>query len=75
MLQNAERERKISLAYRIFLSHLNFSLSRKQRYEQHSWQIARNSRNSCVDLQSQRQQKREIEKSFFSLKAEMLYFD
>ena len=33
MLQNAAHEQKISLAFRTF-SHLNFSLSRKQRYEQ-----------------------------------------
>ena len=41
----------------------------------HSWQIARKSRNSFVDLQSKKTVKRQTKKFDFSLKADLLYFD
>ena len=42
----------------------------------HSWQIAKNSRNSFVDLQSQKDIKETDQtRNLFSLNTEMLYFD
>ena len=47
----------------------------RQRIENIAGRLPENSRNSFVDLQSQKTVKKTDQKIVFSLKADMLYFD